>query len=62
MELLTITFDNGEHRSSAHMHGVDEAHEEDAAQVEEKVEALVDLHRNLIGQNLGDRHRDSHYH
>lgn len=58
---LTIRLDDGEYCPRPHLHRVDEAHEKYAAQVQEKVKALVHRHRDLIGQDLGDWHRDPHY-
>lgn len=42
------------------MNRIDEAHEGNAAQIEEEVEALIDFRGDLVGEDFGDGHRDSH--
>lgn len=59
---LTITFDNGEHGPGPRMGRVDKANEENTAEVQEDIEALVDLHGDLVGQDLRHRQRYSHDH
>lgn len=61
-ESLTITLDYGKYGPRSHVHCVDEANEENTAQVEEEVEPLVYLDRDLIGQDLSYRHCYSHDH
>lgn len=41
---------------------IDKANEENTAEVQEDIEALVDLHGNLVGKDLRHRQRYSHDH